>query len=179
MFQRRRRPILGAAIVYGASRSAARREVQLQSRADAQREDEIQRAVERRRREDEEQELRTQRAVEEAMKKSTQENQVAQQSAPAVLSPPPPQYYGTLPPMPVQTQETGFYGPIADVGPSSQRAPVYSLEPPFQERRPKSAQEIRSRGVVSASGTQYCTQCGFGCTAEDRFCRQCGAKQVD
>ncbi|KAH7009280.1 uncharacterized protein B0I36DRAFT_60971 [Microdochium trichocladiopsis] len=58
MSQRRRRPILGAAVLVGASRSAARHEVQKQAVMDSQREVEIQHEVEARRRQEVEQERR-------------------------------------------------------------------------------------------------------------------------
>ncbi|WAO91331.1 Hypothetical protein NCS54_00879800 [Fusarium falciforme] len=90
MFGRRRRPILGAAVVVGASRSAARHEVERQAAMNTQRELEIQREVELQRRNEEEQERRMQRAVDEAIQKAAVENPAPQPSA-AALAPPPPQ----------------------------------------------------------------------------------------
>ncbi|KAJ9424378.1 hypothetical protein QL093DRAFT_2112267 [Fusarium oxysporum] len=58
MFGRRRRPILGAAVVYGASRAAAKHEVRNQELMASERDREIEREVDLRRREEEEQELR-------------------------------------------------------------------------------------------------------------------------
>ncbi|EXA29025.1 hypothetical protein FOVG_19411 [Fusarium oxysporum f. sp. pisi HDV247] len=178
MFGRRRRPILGAAVVVGASRTAARHEVQQQELVEAQREDEIQRGIELRRREEEEEELRTQRAVDEAMKKAALENQAAQQSAAAVLSPPLPRYHDNYPSMPVQTQDMGFHNPITNAGPSTQAVPAYPLGSQSQEGRLQSAQDSGFIAPASRPQTQYCPQCGFACQGGDRFCRQCGAKQV-
>ncbi|KAH7169679.1 uncharacterized protein B0J16DRAFT_312609 [Fusarium flagelliforme] len=178
MFERRRRPILGAAVVVGASRVAARHEVQQQELVEAQRENEIQREVELQRSREEEQELRTQRAVDEAMKKAARENQAAQRSAAEVLSPPLPQYYNTYPSMPVQTGDMGFYKPAAIAGPSVQPVPADPLRSQSQEGRLQRAPDIGSIGLASRSQTQYCAQCGFACQVGDRFCRQCGTKQV-
>ncbi|KAM5373437.1 hypothetical protein ACJZ2D_006931 [Fusarium nematophilum] len=197
MFGRRRRPILGAAVVVGASRAAARHEVEKQTAVNAQREFEVQQQVELRRREEEEQERRTQRAVDEAMRKAAAENQASQQSEAAVNSPPPPQqYYNTQPPMPVQTQDMGLltampgqpYTPVANAMPSIQpeqrmrvpspQPPTYSTGSPLQQGRPRSAQGLVSLGPTPEQMIQFCTQCGFACQVGDRFCRQCGTKQV-
>ncbi|RKK59529.1 hypothetical protein BFJ69_g17300 [Fusarium oxysporum] len=142
MLRRRRRPILGAAVVVGASRTAARHEVQQQELVEAQREDEIQRGIELRRREEEEQDLRTQRAVDEAIKKAALENQASQQSAATVLSPPLPRYHDTYPSMPVQTQDMGFYNPVANAEPSTQAVPAYPPGSQSQEGRLQSAQGL-------------------------------------
>lgn len=80
MFGRRRRPILGAAVVVGASRSAARREVQNQAERTAQAQaqqsqmqalqyEQEERAEAKRRREVEEENKRTQLAIEAALAK--------------------------------------------------------------------------------------------------------------
>lgn len=179
MFGRRRRPILGAAVVVGASRAAARHEVRKQGTLEAQREMEIQREVELRRRQEEEQELRTQRAVEEAMKKAALENQAAQQNTAAPMSPPPPQYYNNSPSMPSQTRDIGAYNPVANVVPDAQTVPPYSLGSQSRDGRIQSPQAFSSMGQGPRSNAQYCTQCGFACQAGDRFCRQCGAKQAN
>ncbi|KAI8649182.1 hypothetical protein NCS57_01454400 [Fusarium keratoplasticum] len=143
MFGRRRRPILGAAVVVGASRAAARHEVERQAVMDTQRELEIQREVELRRRNEEEQERRMQRAVDEAIQKAAVENPAPQHSAAALAPPPPQQYYSTPSPIPVQAQDVGLlaampgqpYAPGTNVSPSIQpeqlmpsppRPPAYS-----------------------------------------------------
>lgn len=174
MFGRRRRPILGTAVVVGASRAAARHEVQKQELMEAQREEDIQRQIELRRREDEEQEQRTQRAVDEAMKRAALETQAAQQSAPAVS--PLPQYRETHPTVQVQTQDMGLYDSVQNAGPIIQPVPAYPLGPQSYERGLQSSPDF---DPASKSKIQYCTQCGFGCQAKDRFCRQCGARQMN
>ncbi|KAM0250492.1 hypothetical protein ACHAQJ_008615 [Trichoderma viride] len=189
MFNRRRRPVLGAAVLVGASRAAARHEVQKQSVMDTQRDIEIQRQVEAQRRQEEEQERRTQRAVEEAMKKAAAENQAAQQSAAAVVSPPPQQFYNTQSPAPMmQTQDMGllttpgqpYYAqPEQFMRAPSPQPPAYVLSgSPSPDVRPKSAQDIGSSVSAPGSSTRFCTQCGFGCQVGDKFCSRCGANQA-
>lgn len=196
MFPRRRRPILGAAVLVGASSVAAKREVQRQGMMSAQREMEIQYQVDARRREEEEQERRTQRAVEEALKKSAAENQAAQQQQAAVVSPPPQQQQLYNNPMPIQGQDSGYltatpgqpaYMMAAASAPPNMQQPeqfmrapspqppaYYLSASPSQEARPKSAQGLPAQD----SKTRYCTQCGYACQAGDRFCSGCGAKQA-
>lgn len=196
MFGRRRRPILGAAVVVGASRAAARHEVQRQAVMDTQRELEIQREVELRRRNEEEQERRMQRAVDEAVQKAAVENPVPQPSTAAFAPPPPQQYYSTQSPIPVQTQDAGLlaampgqqpYIPGPNLSPSIQpeqlmpsppQPPAYSPRSLSQDGRPRSAQGVSPTVPATGPTTKYCTQCGFACQVGDRFCRQCGTKQV-
>ncbi|KAL7903363.1 hypothetical protein HDV63DRAFT_400210 [Trichoderma sp. SZMC 28014] len=193
MFGRRRRPILGAAVLVGASSVAAKHAVQRQEMASSQREMEIQYQVDARRREEEEQDRRTQRAVEEALKKSAAENQTAQQQQAAVTSPPPQQQQMYNNPMPIQGQDSGYLSPgqqQAYMMPNMQqpeqlmRAPsphppaYYLSASPAPDARPKSAQGIGSSEPAHQElKTRYCTQCGFACRDGDRFCGGCGAKQ--
>ncbi|KAF4416174.1 hypothetical protein F53441_14561, partial [Fusarium austroafricanum] len=172
---RRRRPILGAAVVVGASRAAARHEVREQELMATEREAEIQRGIELRRREEEEEERRTQRAVDEAMKKAALEERAAQQSAAAVSTLPPPQYYDTYPSMQVQTRDMGLYNSVNDAGPIIQSIPAYQPGPQSASGRLQSAQ---GSSPAPGSKIEYCTKCGFACQATDRFCRQCGARQA-
>ncbi|KAI5262144.1 hypothetical protein E4T47_09343 [Aureobasidium subglaciale] len=83
MHGHRRRPLLGAALVVGASRSAARNEVEKQ----AAREAEIRLAADMRRREEEERAMRTQRAIDES---------IARQYAAVGKQPEPPTYYPSV-----------------------------------------------------------------------------------
>lgn len=196
MFGRRRRPILGAAVVVGASRMAAKREVKKQAMMDSERDMEIERELEARRRQEEDQERRTQRAVEEAMGKAAADNRALQQSAAAMGPQPPQQFYNTQPPIPMQTRGDGLlmstpgqpYTPGMNAALSIQpeqlmrvpspQMPAYLSGSPSQDGRPRSAQGISSTGPGLGSNARYCTQCGFACQAGDRFCCQCGAKQV-
>ena len=67
--RRRSHPLLGAAVVVGASRSVARREVAQQTQAQVQRDQEIRYAEDRKRREQEETSRRTQLAIDESLAK--------------------------------------------------------------------------------------------------------------
>lgn len=193
MFGRRRRPILGAAVLVGASSVAAKRAVQRQDMMSTQREMEIQYQVDARRREEEEQDRRTQRAVEEALKKSAAENQAAQQQQQgAVASPPPQQQQQYNNPMPIQGHDSGYLSPgqqQAYMMPNTQqpeqlmRAPspqppaYYLSASPAPDARPKSAQGLGSAEPVQELRSRYCTQCGYACRDGDRFCAGCGARQ--
>ncbi|KAF6527618.1 hypothetical protein HZS61_007956 [Fusarium oxysporum f. sp. conglutinans] len=174
MFGRRRRPILGAAVVYGASRAAAKHEVRKQELMASERDREIEREVDLRRREEEEQELRTQRAVDEAMKKAALQEQAAQQSA-AAMMPPQPRYDEAYPMVQAQTRDLGVFNPANDGNTIIQPAPAYQVGPQFVEGRP---QKGPVQGPVPGSRVHYCTQCGFSCQDTDRFCRQCGTRQA-
>ncbi|KAL7931398.1 hypothetical protein V8C35DRAFT_310304 [Trichoderma chlorosporum] len=184
MFNRRRRPVLGAVVLVGASRAAARHEVQRQAVIQSQREMDIQREVEIRRLREVELEQKTQRAVDEAMKKAALEN-AASQNAAAMASPPPQQFYNNQ--LPIPTQPTGqSYTLATNVVPGAQpeqnmralspQPPAYSSEPLLQDR-PKSAQGLGSATPVLESSVRYCTECGFGCQIGDKFCSRCGSKQ--
>lgn len=69
MFGRRRRPILGAAVVIGASRSAARHEVAQQAQMQAQRDAHALAVADQKRREEEDFARRTQKAIDESIAK--------------------------------------------------------------------------------------------------------------
>ncbi|CAG7561946.1 unnamed protein product [Fusarium equiseti] len=175
MFGRRRRPILGAAVVVGASRAAAKHEVRKQELAAAERDREIQREIELRRYEDERQEQRTQRAVDEAMKKAALQEQAAQQSNAVMKTPQQPQYNEAYPVVQVQTQDMGLYNSVNDAPTVFEPAPAYRLAPEFVDERPRKS-PIPS--PAPAPRVRYCTQCGVLCQDTDRFCRQCGTKQL-
>lgn len=72
-----RRPLLATAVVVGASRSAARREVEQQKMRDA----EIQREAERSRTEEQRREAQTQMAINEAVRQETERQQQRSQLA--------------------------------------------------------------------------------------------------
>ncbi|KAG5756161.1 hypothetical protein H9Q70_001245 [Fusarium xylarioides] len=170
MFGRRRRPILGAAVVYGASRAATKHEVRKQELMASERNREIEREVDLQRREEEEQELRTQRAVDEAMKKAALQQEAGQPTA-AAMMPPQPRYDEAYPMMQAQTRDLGVFNPAEDGNTIIQPAPAYESV----ERRP---QKGPVQGPAPGSRVRYCTQCGFSCQDTDRFCRQCGARQA-
>jgi hypothetical protein len=73
----RRRPILGTAILVGASRSAARHEMEKQKQRDAETQIAIERAADKKRREEEENDRRTQLAIDEAIARERSRNEDA------------------------------------------------------------------------------------------------------
>jgi hypothetical protein len=174
MFGRRRRPILGAAVVVGASRAAAKREVQKQAIIASERDREIEREIELRRYQDEQQELRAQRAVDEAIKKAGLQEQAAQQSTAPMPVPPQQQYNTGFPVMQSQPRDMGFYNSNAQPAQEFRPPPEYQLAPQFVEEIP---QKSLIPGQTPGSRVHYCTQCGQNCQDTDKFCRQCGAKQ--
>lgn len=150
----RRRPVLGTALIVGASRGAARREVSKQTTAQqqqsAQNSDDVDRQVaaklqeeEDRRREKEEQEVRIQKAVEEAVRKAAVE-----QPRPVVLAP--------------------------ETGPEEGRRGSFVGGPLVlnggAEVMPVAAREVA--GVVGEA--LFCGKCGLKGEAGDGFCRRCG-----
>lgn len=151
MFPRRRRPLLGAAVVVGASRSAAKHEVQQaqlaasnQQQAQWERDRQIQLAAdeavekhkreeEMKRREEEERQRQTQAAIDIAILKDRSD-----------------------------LQKPGIVQPAFGVAPMPQPpiASQFGME--------------QSYGI----GMRYCTACGEGCDVQHKFCAFCGAKLV-
>ncbi|VTO91778.1 unnamed protein product [Fusarium graminearum] len=174
MFGRRRRPILGAAVVVGASRAAAKHEVRKQEILATERDQEIQREVELRRYQDEQQELRAQRAVDEAIKKAGLQEQAVQQNAAVMPLQPQQQYNAAYPVMQPQPRDMELYNSTGQSMQEYRPAPEYSLAPQFVDERPRKSPVPRQ---TPDSRVQYCTQCGQTCQEADRFCRQCGMKQ--
>ena len=72
------RPLLGAAVLVGASRSAAKHEVAKQAQLASEAERSAQRAAEAQRREEEKNDRRTQQAINEAIEKERRRNELAQ-----------------------------------------------------------------------------------------------------
>ena len=187
MFGPRRRrvgaPILGTALVIGASQQAARREVQLAASAQVQRDLEIERAAEAKHRREREEDARVQRAVEEAMKNSNAN--VGPPSPPGAYpgaAPPPGVYYpGYPPPAGVYAgapPPPGVYPP-PPVPQGYQGAPQQrSLDPGNPPPAYTPQNTGRPTPGSSTRKSQYCPECGNACTMADRFCRQCGAKQA-
>ncbi len=165
MFRRggqRGHPLLAGAVIVGASRSAARREVGLQSQYAAesqraaersQREEEarVALAVDRSRREDEERERKTARAIDEALARERSRGR----------SPLPGGMQG----------RSGGYQPAPSYGVSSdvqgQGAPPAYL-----------SNNIDMEGLddMREMGGRHCTTCGSVHTWEDKYCAGCGCK---
>lgn len=149
----RRRPVLGTALIVGASRGAARREVSKQTTAQqqsAQNSDDVDRQVaaklqeeEDHRREKEEQEARIQKAVEEAVRKAGVE-----QPKPVVLAP--------------------------EGGPAEGRRGSF-VAGPLVLNRGAEVMSVAAREVGGVVGeTLFCGKCGLKGGVGDGFCRRCG-----
>jgi len=160
MFGRRRRPILGTALVIGASRASARHEVQRQVAAQTQRDYQIQQEVEYRSRQKEEEEARIQRAAEDKQRQKEEEEARIQRAvdeairAQAAAAAPPVQAAAPIalvPGMPPPPPPP--YAPQTMGGPVLQPVPVMAPE---------------------AQNCRYCPSCGNGCELMDRFCSRCG-----
>jgi hypothetical protein len=188
MLNRRRRPILGAAILVGASSAAAKHEAKKQSALEAQYEADVEREIERRQREEANKQRQTQRAVDEAMAKAGLNNSrttVVPQASQNLQIPQQPALYQTQqspppPPSSLQLPPAGLPGVFSSdahsqatmFSPSAQTSP-YMVPPP----RPRSA---GVPGTVESPGAKcrYCSRCGHLCQQADNFCGVCGLKQA-
>jgi hypothetical protein len=146
----RRRPVLGAAVVYGASKSAARHEAEKQGQRNAEMQMAAERGADKKRREEEERDRRTQLAIDEALAKERSKNEqklavdaaVARERSRSLAA------------------ATG--GGIADHTATEHAPPSYT------------------QGVDGKSGEKlrYCPNCGHKCNREAKFCAECGQKQA-
>lgn len=171
MFGRRRHPVLGTAVVIGASRASARREVERQAALQAQQASEIKRSAEAKRRQDEERELHIPKAIEEAIAK-------ASFGATAVGVPAAsPRLVQAGQPLPLPG------GPVSSA--PATYSPLGTIESP--ETTPTTPQFFK--GLTDATGVslpaasqastvRYCPACGNACELSDDFCRKCGRKQT-
>jgi hypothetical protein len=135
-----RRPVLGAAVVYGASRSAAKHEANKQEQRYAEAQLSAERAAEKQRREEEERERRTQLAIDEAIAKERSRN------APVEAEPRYAVAYGG---------ETGMTGPY-DVPPYSR----YNKGPAADESKGVATHYCPECRNVCKSGDKFCSRCG-------------------
>ena len=133
-----RRPLLGAAVVYGVSRSAARRGVEEQEQRNAEAQISAERAAEKQRREEEERERRTQLAIDEAIAKERSKN-AAVKAEPRYVIP-----------------NTGETGPYDDVPPYSsyKRGPAADVNTGAVTHY---CPECRN---VCKLGDKFCSKCG-------------------
>ncbi|OOQ82283.1 hypothetical protein PEBR_39509 [Penicillium brasilianum] len=160
MYGRRRRPLLGAAVLVGASRASARHEVERQAALDYQRELAIRQEVEAQRLRDAEQEKATQRLVQEEVQRAISTNPNTASSSMAASQPlqqphnsPPPSY-------PPAYHESNIRS-------------GHSTDNVYNDH-----QAAASTGTEAVGKTRHCTECGVVCQEKDRFCWKCGAKHV-
>lgn len=178
MFPRRRRPILGAALVYGASRSATKHEIAKQAERDRQTEAEISMAEDRRRREEAERQRQQQAAIDQAIAREREQNerrrredeermqQLTVDAAIAKSMQQPPPINVNMQPAPQLGQpsmQMDVQQPVISGG--GLQAPPMSL--------PRSGSPASFHGVTEV---RYCPCCGTGCKQADRFCAGCGYK---
>ncbi|PVH91263.1 hypothetical protein DM02DRAFT_361971 [Periconia macrospinosa] len=194
MFPLRRRPILGAAVVYGASRSAAKHEIAKQAERDMQTEAEIRMAEDRRQREEAERQRQQQAAIDQAVAREREQNErrrredeerMQQLTVDSAIA---KSMQQQLPPM---NMHLGMQQPQPPINVNMQPPPQLG-QPPMQMdvQRPVSSggglqappmSLPRSGSPASFHGAtevRYCPSCGTGCKQTDRFCAGCGYKLV-
>lgn len=171
MYGRRRRPLLGAAVLVGASRMSARHEMERQATLDYQREMAIRQEVEAQKRQEAEQEKRTQRLVQEEVQKAVSANpntassstDSSQQPLQQLQNSPPPSY----PPAYRESNVSSGHATPTNSRQVSARDDVYNDQ-----------KAAVSTGAEAVGKTRHCTHCGVVCQMQDRFCWKCGAKHV-
>ena len=135
----RRRPLLGAAVLVGASRSAARHEVEKQAQRDAERHMAIEQAADKKWREEKENDRRTQLAIEEAIakEKGRAENGNRSTAYPEAV----PTGYGKA----YQMEQAPPYG---------------SYGQPVGENQTATTQYCPNCGYACKRGDKFCSKCG-------------------
>lgn len=185
MFGRRRAPVLGAAVVIGASRSAARREVASQTQAQQnaqlqanqaaqnatsqqqQAQQQAQYEIEQRKKDEDEAARRTQLAIDEAIAKERvrgeAEREKGRGGGQEFVGQPQQAYVGG------QQQRNGG-------GQQQEYAPPYSQ---FGDGGGSLGDIKGGAGVGGVNvGSRFCGNCGNQCRSLDKFCNACGTRQA-
>jgi len=136
-----RRPLLGAAVVYGVSRSAARRGVEEQEQRNAEARISAEKAAEQWRREEEERERRTQFAIDEAIAKERSKNAAVEAE---------PRYAIAKP------KGTGIIDAYDDAPPYSS----YNRGPAADENKGATTHYCPECRNVCKLGDKFCSRCG-------------------
>jgi hypothetical protein len=157
-----RRPVLGAAVVYGVSRSAARREMEKEEQRRAEAQISADRAAERQRRDQEEAQLSAQRAADK-QKRDEEEREKRTQLAIDEAIAKERNKYAAVGAEPRSTiANTGGTGIIE----------AYDNVPPYSSyNRNPAADEDKG------TATHYCPECCNVCRRGDKFCSKCGCRQ--
>lgn len=170
MFGRRRRPLLGAAVLVGASRASARHEIQRQAALDSQREMVMRQELEAQRLREAEQEKETRRLVQEEVQRATSNNPNTASSS-TDSSQPLQQLHNSPPPSyPPAYHESNIR--------QGDATPTNSRQVSAGDNTYNNHEAEASSGPEVAGKTRHCTQCGAVCQVRDRFCWKCGAKHV-
>jgi hypothetical protein len=136
-----RRPVLGAAVVYGVSRSAARRGVEEQEQRNAEAQISAERAAEKQRREEEERERRTQLAIDTAIAEERRKNAAVEAEPRYVIA---------------NTGETGITQPYDDVASYSS----YKMGAATDENKGAATHYCPECRNVCKLGDKFCSKCG-------------------
>ncbi|KAH6684753.1 hypothetical protein B0J14DRAFT_18556 [Halenospora varia] len=159
MFGRgRRRPLLGAAVVMGASRSAAKHEVAKQEQVNRQMQQTADREALEKKLEREETERRTQQAIDNAIEE--ERKRTAQIEAERERE----EERRRM----AQIEAERQYATISNAG--SAGATYYTGQPPSYPNYNPSTPQIKQ------AQARYCSECGNLCKFEDKFCSKCGFK---
>ena len=152
----RRSPLLGAAVVYGASRSAARREVDRSE----MRQMELQRDAERRRYQEEERMRREEdrRERRDAERRTRERQETQQQSTDRQR---------------FEAEQQRRIQMAVDEAVARERAGSRQ-----SQGRPPAFAGPQGQGPAISAAAKHCRQCGNRCLPQDRFCSGCGAKLV-
>lgn len=170
MYGRRRRPLLGAAVLVGASRASARHEIQRQAALDYQREMVMRQELEAQRLREAEQEKATQRLVQEEVQRAVSNNPNTASSS-TDSSQPLQQLHNSPPPSyPPAYHESNIRSGHAT---STNSRQVSARDNIHNDHKAEASTDTEVVGK-----TRHCTQCGVVCQVQDRFCWKCGAKHV-
>lgn len=171
MYGRRRRPLLGAAVLVGASRASARHEIQRQAALDYEREVMMRQELEAQKLREAEQEKQTQRLVQEEVQRAVSANQNTASS-----STEPSQHLQQL-----QNSPPPSYSPAYRESNTSSAniIPANSRQASARDDVYNDHKAAASPAAEAVGKTRHCTQCGVVCQLRDKFCWKCGAKHVE
>ncbi|KND86313.1 hypothetical protein TOPH_09054 [Tolypocladium ophioglossoides CBS 100239] len=155
---RRRRTLVGAALVAGTATVAARHGARKQSQIEAERQFQMEQEIEFRRIAEERERLRNQRDIDQAVNDALAKQQAGNNSQ---VQPAAPSGPGAAPiMMPPPGPPPTYMAADAYLHPAMAAGPV----PP----RPRSTS-------AADSGVCFCSECGSRCGVQDKFCRGCGS----
>ncbi len=162
---RRRRPLLGAALIAGTATVAAKHGAKEQAQVEAERKYQMERDAELGKYAEESQRIQNQRAIDQAVNDALAKQ--ASNNSQSQLAPPGP-------------AAAAPRSPSANLAPDV-RGPSPALPPyPYPAGGP-AGQDFSSMpgsGSAMESGFRFCTGCGNRCTLQDSFCSRCGRAQA-